>query len=136
LKNPAFLMHAPQPLHDPEMMRWAEPIIHDVVSASYADLVDDRREVQFLTRCQTMLWRALLTGTGSVSLFQDEVWRNALRLGLGEHRIAETNRQIVTELMLVIATRHARSPRQAAQASVQVAQAYGRLTEAKAQHQT
>jgi len=128
-------MHAPQPLHDPEMMRWAEPIIHDVVSASYADLVDDRREVQFLTRCQTMLWRALLTGNGSVALLQDDVLRNALRLGLGENRIAETNRQIVTELMLVIANRHARSPRQAAQASVQVAQAYGRLTSAKAQQQ-
>jgi hypothetical protein len=128
-------MHAPIPLHDPEMMRWAEPIIHDVVSASYADLTDHRREVQFLTRCQTMLWRALLTGTGSVALFRDEVLRNALRLGLGEHRIDETNRQIVTELMLVIATRNARSPRQAAQASVQVAQAYGRLTSAKAQQQ-
>jgi len=128
-------MHAPIPLHDPEMMRWAEPIIHDVVSASYADLTDHRREVQFLTRCQTMLWRALLTGTGSVALFRDEVLRNALRLGLGEHRIDETNRQIVTELMLVIATRNARSPRQAARASVQVAQAYGRLTSAKAQQQ-
>jgi hypothetical protein len=128
-------MHAPIPLHDPEMMRWAEPIIHDVVSASYADLTDHRREVQFLTRCQTMLWRALLTGTGSIALFRDEVLRNALRLGLGEHRIDETNRQIVTELMLVIATRNARSPRQAAQASVQVAQAYGRLTSAKAQQQ-
>jgi hypothetical protein len=77
----------------------------------------------------------LLTGTGSVALFRDEVLRNALRLGLGEHRIDETNRQIVTELMLVIATRNARSPRQAAQASVQVAQAYGRLTSAKAQQQ-
>jgi len=128
-------MHAPIPLHDPEMMRWAEPIIHDVVSASYADLTDHRREVQFLTRCQTMLWRALLTGTGSVALFRDEVLRNALRLGLGEHRIDETNRQIVTELMLVIATRNARSPRQATRASVQVAQAYGRLTSAKAQQQ-
>jgi hypothetical protein len=128
-------MHAPIPLHDPDMMRWAEPIIHDVVSASYADLTDHRREVQFLTRCQTMLWRALLTGTGSVALFRDDVLRNALRLGLGEHRIDETNRQIVTELMLVIATRNARSPRQAAQASVQVAQAYGRLTSAKAQQQ-
>jgi hypothetical protein len=128
-------MHAPIPLHDPEMMRWAEPIIHDVVSASYADLTDHRREVQFLTRCQTMLWRALLTGTGSVALFRDEVLRNALRLGLGEHRIDETNRQIVTELMLVIATRNARSPRQAARASDQVAQAYGRLTSAKAQQQ-
>jgi len=128
-------MHAPIPLHDPEMMRWAEPIIHDVVSASYADLTDHRREVQFLTRCQTMLWRALLTGTGSIALFRDEVLRNALRLGLGEHRIDETNRQIVTELMLVIATRNARSPRQAARASVQVAQAYGRLTSAKAQQQ-
>ena len=128
-------MHAPIPLHDPEMMRWAESIIHDVVSASYADLTDHRREVQFLTRCQTMLWRALLTGTGSIALFRDEVLRNALRLGLGEHRIDETNRQIVTELMLVIATRNARSPRQAAQASVQVAQAYGRLTSAKAQQQ-
>jgi len=128
-------MHAPIPLHDPEMMRWAEPIIHDVVSASYADLTDHRREVQFLTRCQTMLWRALLTGTGSVALFRDEVLRNALRLGLGEHRIDETNRQIVTELMLVIATCNARSPRQAARASVQVAQAYGRLTSAKAQQQ-
>jgi len=128
-------MHAPIPLHDPEMMRWAESIIHDVVSASYADLTDHRREVQFLTRCQTMLWRALLTGTGSVALFRDEVLRNALRLGLGEHRIDETNRQIVTELMLVIATRNARSPRQAARASVQVAQAYGRLTSAKAQQQ-
>jgi len=128
-------MHAPIPLHDPEMMRWAEPIIHDVVSASYADLTDHRRAVQFLTRCQTMLWRALLTGTGSIALFRDEVLRNALRLGLGEHRIDETNRQIVTELMLVIATRNARSPRQAARASVQVAQAYGRLTSAKAQQQ-
>jgi len=128
-------MHAPIPLHDPDMMRWAEPIIHDVVSASYADLTDHRREVQFLTRCQTMLWRALLTGTGSIALFRDEVLRNALRLGLGEHRIDETNRQIVTELMLVIATRNARSPRQAARASVQVAQAYGRLTSAKAQQQ-
>jgi len=128
-------MHAPIPLHDPDMMRWAEPIIHDVVSASYADLTDHRREVQFLTRCQTMLWRALLTGTGSVALFRDDVLRNALRLGLGEHRIDETNRQIVTELMLVIATRNARSPRQAAHASVQVAQAYGRLTSAKAQQQ-
>ena len=128
-------MHAPIPLHDPDMMRWAEPIIHDVVSASYADLTDHRREVQFLTRCQTMLWRALLTGTGSVALFRDDVLRNALRLGLGEHRIDETNRQIVTELMLVIATRNARSPRQAARASVQVAQAYGRLTSAKAQQQ-
>ena len=128
-------MHAPIPLHDPEMMRWAEPIIHDVVSASYADLTDHRREVQFLTRCQTMLWRALLTGTGSIALFRDDVLRNALRLGLGEHRIDETNRQIVTELMLVIATRNARSPRQAARASVQVAQAYGRLTSAKAQQQ-
>jgi len=128
-------MHAPIPLHDPEMMRWAEPIIHDVVSASYADLTDHRREVQFLTRCQTMLWRALLTGTGSIALFRDEVLRNALRLGLGEQRIDETNRQIVTELMLVIATRNARSPRQAARASVQVAQAYGRLTSAKAQQQ-
>jgi hypothetical protein len=117
------------------MMRWAEPIIHDVVSASYADLTDQRREVQFLTRCQTMLWRALLTGTGSIALFHEEVLRNALRLGLGEHRIDETNRQIVTELMLVIATRHARSPRQAAQASVQVAQAFGRLTGAKARQQ-
>ena len=129
-------MHAPISQHDPDMMRWAEPIIHDVVRVSYADLSDQSREAQFLIRCQTMLWRALLTGTGSVSLFQDEVWRNALRLGLGEHRIAETNRQIVTELMLVIANRHARSPRQAAFASVQVAQAYGRLTEAKAQQQT
>jgi hypothetical protein len=128
-------MHAPIPLHDPDMMRWAEPLIHDVVSASYADLTDHRREVQFLTRCQTMLWRALLTGTGSVALFRDDVLRNALRLGLGEHRIDETNRQIVTELMLVIATRNARSPRQAARASVQVAQAYGRLTSAKAQQQ-
>ena len=129
-------MHAPPPLHDPDMMRWAEPIIHDVVRAAYADLMDDRREVQFLTRCQTMLWRALLTGTGSIALLQDDVWRNATRLGLGENRIAETNRQIVTELMLVIANRHARSPRQAAQASVQVAQAYGRLTSsAKAQQQ-
>jgi hypothetical protein len=83
-----------------------------------------------------MLWRALLTGTGSIALLQDDVWRNATRLGLGENRIAETNRQIVTELMLVIANRHARSPRQAAQASVQVAQAYGRLTSsAKAQQQ-
>lgn len=129
-------MHAPLPLQDSDMLRWAEPIIHDVVSASYADLTDHRREVQFLTRCQTMLWRALLTDTESVALFQDEVLRNAMRLGLGEHRVAETNRQIVTELMLVIATRHARSPRQAAQASVQVAQAYGRLTSAKAQQQT
>lgn len=128
-------MHAPIPLHDPDMMRWAEPIIHDVVSASYADLTDHRREVQFLTRCQTMLWRALLTGTGSVALFQDDVLRIAQRLGLGEHQIDETNRQIVTELMLVIATRNARSPRQAAQASVQVAQAYGRLTGAKARQQ-
>ena len=122
-------------MHDPEMMRWAEPIIHDVVSASYADLTDHRREVQFLTRCQTMLWRALLTGNGSIALLQDDVLRNAMRLGLGENRIAETNRQIVTELMLVIANRHARSPRQAAQASVQVAQAYGRLTSARAQQQ-
>ena len=40
--------------------------------------------------------------------------------------------QIVTELMLVIASRHARSPREAAQRSVQVAQAYGRLTGARA----
>ncbi len=128
-------MQAPPPLHDPAMMRWAEPIIHDVVSAAYADVTDQPREVQFLTRCQTLLWRALLTGTGSIALFHDEVLRNALRLGLGENRIDETNRQIVTELMLVIATRHARSPRQAAQSSVQVAQAYGRLTSAKAQQQ-
>ena len=128
-------MLAPPPLHDPDMMRWAEPIIHDVVSVSYADLTDHPREVQFLIRCQTMLWRVLLGGTGSVALFQDEVWRNALRLGLGENRVAETNRQIVTELMLVIATRHARSPRQAALASVQVAQAYGRLARTMAQPQ-
>jgi hypothetical protein len=126
-------MHAPLPLHDPGMMRWAEPIVHDVISSAYADLTERRLEVQFLTRCHTMLWRALLTGIGSVDLLQHEVSRNAHHLGLAEERIAETNRQIVHELMLVIANRHARSPRQAAHASVQVAQAYGQLTGARAQ---
>ena len=117
--------------HDPELIRWAEPIIHDVVSASYGDLGDNPREVQFLIRCQSMLWRALLTGTGSVPMFQDEILRMAHRLGLGEHPVEEVNRLIIAELMMVIATRHARSPRQAARASVQVAQAYGRLSEAR-----
>ena len=127
-------MHPPQPLHAPELMRWAEPIIYDVVQASYADVTHNPREVQFLVRCQCMLWRALLTGTGSILLFHEEVMRNALRLSLSEYRVEEINRQIVTELMLVIASRHARSPRQAAEASVQVAQAYGRLTSVKTAH--
>jgi hypothetical protein len=124
-------MHQLLPLHDPDMMRWAEPLIHDVVSAAYPDLTDHRHEALYLVRCQCMLWRALLTGKGSIAMFQDEVYRNGARFGLGQDRIEEVNRQIVTELMLVIASRHARSPRQAAEASIQVAQAYGRLAQAQ-----
>jgi hypothetical protein len=125
-------MHALQPHHDPDLMRWAEPLIGDIISTSYAELKDEGREAQFLIRCQGMLWRALINGAGSVPLFHQEVLRAAGRLGLGESRVEEVNRQIVTELMLVIASRHARSPREAAQRSVQVAQAYGRLTGARA----
>lgn len=118
-------------LQDNDILRWAEPLIHDVIHASYPDLAAHRNEALYLVRCQCMLWRALLSGKGSISMFHDEVYRNGGRLGLDQGRIEEVNRQIVTELMLVIASRHSRSPRQAAEASTQVAHAYGRLTQAQ-----
>ena len=119
-----------------DFARWADPLVGDVIQSCYRGLSEEHRDVQFLIRCQGMLWRALIMGTGSVSTFHREVIRTAMRLGLGENQIEDVNRQVITELMLVITSRHARSPRHAAELCVQVAQAYRRLAEVtQAQHQ-
>lgn len=96
-----------------DLSRWADPLVGDVIGACYRNLRDDHRDVQYLVRCQGMLWRALLTGVGNVATFHKEVVRMAFRLGVGEHQIEDANRQVLTELMLVIASRYARSPKSA-----------------------
>ena len=115
-----------------DLVRWAEPLLGDVLASGYRRFILDPKTAGPIIRCHVLLWRSVLNADERTAGFRDSLLRHVQRTGMTEAEMEELNREILHELMHVIAIRYQRSPRIAGQFSLEVARAACRLAEIRA----
>jgi hypothetical protein len=111
-----------------ELVRWAEPVLGDVLASGYAAHITDAKVVGPIVRCHVLIWRCVLSGDSRMEAFHEALARMTRRTGVSDQDIEELNREVLRELLHVIAIRYQRSPRSAGHFSMEVARAACRLT--------
>lgn len=115
----------------PESTNWMHPLAEDMIRMGYAQVQPRSPALRAVASCHGALWRAALSGRGEMDVLRSELSRLSALAGVSEAAVEWVNRQVMAELLDMVAKRYMRSPRETSRLSFAVARAGCRIAQAR-----